>query len=264
MSFRRLLAFAGASIGFVGIIACALGIAAAVWVGVRLDRANDLSFAAVQKSLAAARVLVLRSQDRARELAAEDLGAPLRDWGKLQIRQDLLIRVDDKAQRVAQRLEQAQVWVQTSAESIRSINETLQVIRTVGGVSNADDGATALTAAADRIDELNDRLQQVIETITEIHQQASARLEDSAADEERIPRLTGLANGVSATLRQIETRLGESADRLSERQAGAEQLRVRVHRHIVLAVIGMAMLLAWMAAGQAALCACGWKRSRRG
>ena len=57
---------------------------------------------------------------------------------------------------------------------------------------------------------------------------------------------------------------GEAADRLSERQASAERLRVRVHRHIVLAVVGMVMVLAWMAAGQAVLCAYGWKRSRRG
>ena len=254
-------------LGLLGVIGCAIGIAAAVWVGGRLDRATDRSFAAVQKSLAIARDLVVRSQERAREMAAEDLGGSLREFGKEQISRELVQRADDRAQRMAQRLEQAKVGVETSATSIRTIDQALEPIRAVGGVSADepdDGGGTRLAAAAGRIDDLGVRLERVILTVTDIHQQAATRLEDSAGDAELFPRLTRLADGVSAALRQIETRLGEAADRLTDRQASTEKLRLRVHRHIVLAVVGMAVILAWMAAGQAALCAYGWKRSRRG
>jgi CHASE3 domain sensor protein len=273
MPLRRLVAFAGALLGFLGVIGCAVGMAAALWVGGRLDRANDRSFAAVQRSLTAARDLVVRAQDRAREMAAEDLGGAVRDWGKRAIAPELAARFDARAARVGQRLEQADVWLETSAASVRTIARTMELIGTVGGAGDGDDGnrddERPLAVAADRIGELGARLQQVIATVDDIRRQAApmaaaatARMEDRAREDERIPRLTRLADGVSAALRQIESRLGEAADRLSERQASAERLRVRVHRHIVLAVVGMVMVLAWMGAGQAALCAYGWKRWR--
>ena len=274
MPIRRLLAFAGALLGLLGVIGCAAGMAGACWVGVRLDRANDRSFAAVQTSLAAARELVVRAQDRTRELAAEDLGGAVRDWGKTAIAPELAARFDARAERVGRRLEQADAWVETSAASGRAIAHTLELIGAVGGARAGDgngdddgDDGRSLAAAADRIGELGARLQQAIATVEEIRRQAAevaaaaaVRLEDRAREGERIPRLTRLADGVTAALRQIEARLGEAADRLTERQASAERLRVRVHRHIVLGVVAGMLVLAWMAAGQAALCAYGWKR----
>src|SRR3954468_300287 len=107
MSSKRLLASAVALLGLAGVIGCAAGIASALWVGGRLNRANDRSFAAVQKSLSAAHDLVVRSRDRARELAAEDLGGALRDAAKQQISREVVVRVSERSQRVSQRLEQA-------------------------------------------------------------------------------------------------------------------------------------------------------------
>src|SRR4051794_36105395 len=99
MPIRRLVGLAGALLGLVGVIGCAAGAAGALWVAVRLDRANDRAFAAVQQSLAAARELVVRAQDRAGELAAEELGGAVRDWGKRAVAPELAARFDARAAR---------------------------------------------------------------------------------------------------------------------------------------------------------------------
>jgi hypothetical protein len=71
-----------------------------------------------------------------------------------------------------------------------------------------------------------------------------------------------LTAGVNALIGQIDERLGRVAERLGERRARVEQSRIKARRWIVIAAAGLVILCAWMAAGQLALCAHGWKRWR--
>jgi hypothetical protein len=68
-----------------------------------------------------------------------------------------------------------------------------------------------------------------------------------------------LALRVAATLGEIDARLGESANKLSEVQAKGLHLKSKTHTYIAIAEIGAVLLIAWMAAGQAVLCLHGWK-----
>jgi len=62
---------------------------------------------------------------------------------------------------------------------------------------------------------------------------------------------------------EVDTRLEESAARLSELQTDAQQLKARTSNYILLTIGGCYLLLAWIAAGQSALCMCGWKNCFR-
>jgi hypothetical protein len=253
---KRLGAVLWTLLGTLGMAACVVGIVVAVLVGMRLCRANDRAFAAVDRSLGAARDLVLRAQRRAQETAAEDLGGAVKDWGRQEIGKELVARFDGRAQRAAQGLQQAEGWVQTASASVQGVRQTLDVI---GAVGNGIADGTLVDAAADLMAELNERLDKAIETIESVRQRA-ASLVGEGPRQERIASLMTLIAVADALIAQIEERLGRAAERLEERRARVEQARVRTRRWIVIATAGVAVVFSWMAAGQAALGAYGWRR----
>jgi hypothetical protein len=253
---KRLGAVLCTSLGIVGMGACVIGIVIAVLVGRRLWRANDRAFAAVDRSLAAARDLVLRAQRRAQESSAEDLGGAIRDWGRAEVGKELVARFEERAQRAAQGLQQAEGWVQTASASVQGVRQTLDVI---GAVGNGIADGTLLDAAADLMADLNERLDKAIEAIENVRQRAAA-LVDEGPRQERIASLMKLTAVADALIGQIDERLGRVAERLSERRAQVEQARIRTRRWIVMAAAGVAIVFAWMAAGQVALGAYGWRR----
>jgi hypothetical protein len=257
MSTRRSLALAVALLGVVGTTACVVAMTAAIWGPLRLSRANDRAVAAVDGSLARAGDLVARARERIRAVGGEDLADAIRDWGSRRVDQELVERLDARADRARERLEQSQAWIEASAASIRSIAVAFGAIDAMGG----DEDGRVLSAASNLLDDLTTRVQAATEAIATIRQRAASLLEEEAR-QERIEDLQRLAGVVRAAVGQIDGRLGETAERLGERRARLERLRLRTRRWIVTGAIAALLLLAWMAAGQAALCAYGWKRRR--
>ena len=112
---KRVVALLAMFLGFLGVIGCFLG-AYAVWLaGSRLDRANDRVFAIVDRSLAAARDRVLSVQQRVQEskLTTDEIGKHLRDWTAKQGAERVVARleIEGKANKLAQKLQQADVWL---------------------------------------------------------------------------------------------------------------------------------------------------------
>ena len=81
--------------------------------------------------------------------------------------------------------------------------------------------------------------------------------------EEKREQAVQLALRAVATLSEIDSRLGESSDRLSETRNKGQQLKSRTHFYILAARVGLILLIAWMAAGQVSLCRSGWNAYRQ-
>ncbi len=64
------------------------------------------------------------------------------------------------------------------------------------------------------------------------------------------------------TIGEIDTRLEDSVTRLSELRTHAPQLKAKTSAYILVASIACYLLLAWIAAGQAALFQWGWSNRK--
>jgi len=105
-----------------------------------------------------------------------------------------------------------------------------------------------------------------LETSTEMIdgiRERAAEVTAGESREERIDQAVQLTLRVVATLTELDSRLGESADRLLEVQSKAQRQHSKTHRQIVVAKIGVLLLIAWMGIGQAFLFLYGWKSFRR-
>jgi hypothetical protein len=261
MRIRHFLARLAVVLGLLGVVGCVGGMVGGVWFGSRLSRGNDRAFRLVDTSLAAARDRVLKAQRRVSEskISADQVQDAIGNWTKGQVRQEVASRlqVEERAGKLALGLQQAGDWLETAAASVRGLQSTLDLGSSIGVPADGE----LLKPVLGKLADLAGQLRQAQETANDIRDRAAASSEGEPRDD-RIGRAVQMAARVVATLGAIEPGLGEAAQRLSERQARMEQLRVRTHRYIVLGVIVMLLLLSWMAAGQVALCVYGWRNRR--
>jgi DNA-binding transcriptional MerR regulator len=246
------------SLGFLGVITCVAGIAAVWSVGSRLSRANEKVFDAVDKSLAAVRDRVLKTQRRVQELkiTSEDIREGLKDWTRKAASERLASRLEVgvKAEQLVLGLQQADLWLEMSGASIQGVQQALEM----GSSMGAPIDPALVDPLLEKLAGLRSQLKQATETVDGIRMRA-AEMADGAPLEERIDQVVKLALRVAATLGEIDARLGESANKLSEVQAKGLHLKSKTHTYIAIAEIGAVLLIAWMAAGQAVLCLHGWK-----
>jgi hypothetical protein len=83
-------------------------------------------------------------------------------------------------------------------------------------------------------------------------------------DAERQARALKMLGRAVLMITEADTRLEDGVTRLSEIRTDAQQLQARINHYILLTAIGCYVVLAWIAAGQIALCACGYKALRNG
>jgi hypothetical protein len=83
------------------------------------------------------------------------------------------------------------------------------------------------------------------------------------SEENRLSRVFELLGNTELTAGAIDTRLEDTANRLSQMQADAQQLKASTSNYILVTAIGGYLIFAWIAAGQAALCLFGWKNCSR-
>ena len=105
------------------------------------------------------------------------------------------------------------------------------------------------------------QLAEVTEFVEKIQEQTAA-LSDEEPREERIGRAVKLTLRVIATLNSVVSRLERFATRLLETHKNLQALKIKTIRWIWVVTIAVAILIAWMAAGQVALSWLAWKRMR--
>ena len=262
MLFKRPLALFVLSLGFLGVIACVAGVAAVWSVGSRLSRTNENVFDAVDKSLVAVRDRVLKTQRRVQELkiTSEDIRESLKNWTRKAASERLTSRlaVREKAEKLELGLQQVDLWLEMSGASIQGVQQALELGSSMGAPVDSE----FVDPLLEKFASIRSQLKQATETVDGIRMR-TAEIADDATLEERIDQAVQLALRVLVTLGEIDSRLGESANKLSEVQTKGQYLKSKTHSFIVIAQIAAVLLIAWMAAGQASLCLHGWKDYRR-
>jgi chromosome segregation ATPase len=258
MLFKRIAWLLALASGFLGVAACMVGVYAAWSLASRLERTNDKVFAMIDKGLASAQDRVRSVQERVKEskITSTEIGQGLRDWGTRRAKEGLASRleIETRAVKLAGLLQTADSWLETSAESIRSVQQLLELGNSIG----APVDPASLEEVFENIISLRSTLQQTEGTVDGIREFAANKEVDS--EENRISRVTRLLGRILLTIGEIDTRLERSVMRLSELQTDARKLNATTSAYILVTTIGCYVLLAWTAAGQAVLCLWGWKK----
>ncbi len=249
-------------IGVAGVAVCVFAGVVVGRTAVRLVDANQRVFDRVDVALAAGRERVLDVQKRVQDskITTEDVRRGVENWARREGSQRLASRpeVDLTIDRLASGLEQAGSWLEVSGTSLQAAQQILDLARSMGASAEP----TLLDPLLDRLAGLRRQITQSTETVGAIRE----RVDRAAAGEtleDRVSRLAQLTLRVVATLSEIDTRIGDFADRFTDARARSRDLEHRTHRYIVRNTIYGLLLIAWMAVGQIFLARHGWTRYRR-
>ncbi len=233
-----------------------LGAAAVVVVwctSSRLSQVNENIFTRVDKSLAAARDRVLGAQKRVQEskITAEDIGESIKNLTRKESSERLASRLEleRRIEQLTASLRQVDLWLELSSASVQGGQQAFEIASSLG----AHVDTSMLEPLLERLDALQRQLKQSTETIDTIRERLS-KIGEGKISDERINQVTQLVLRIVATLSQMDSRLGEFADRLVDTQAGGERLKSKTRIYIITALIGATLIIVWMAAGQISLC----------
>jgi hypothetical protein len=262
MLLTRVVGSLALALGLLGVAACAGG-AYGIWrVAGRLHQANDKAFDAVDRGLRAVedRVPVVQQRVRDSKLTTAEIDEAVRSRAGKKIQERIVteLGIERRVETLSERLQTADIWLEASADTVRDVRRVMELGNGLG--ANVD------PASADEVLEqlasLRGRLQQA-EQAVEVVRGLSARGEGESV-EDRLARLANLLARILLTLSDVDRRLDGFMARLSEVRADAQQFKVRTDNYILLGSLVCYGILAWAAAGQAALCGLGWRRLRRG
>jgi hypothetical protein len=257
MLFKRTLALLALAVGFLGIIASMAGGYSVSMVGSRLDQANERLFMALDNGFSSAQVRVRGVQTRLREskISAGEIAQNIRDWGAGKAKERLVpaVEIENRADKLAGRLQTVNQWLEIAMESIRGMQQMLDL----GALFGAPVDRVSLENVLEELMSIQGKLQETEQSINGVHEFMLNRMDES--EENRFSRVVKLLSRTELAVGAIDTRLEASLSRLSQIQTDAQQLKARIGNYILLATIGGYLILAWIAVGQVALCKCGWK-----
>ncbi len=162
------------------------------------------------------------------------------------------LEIENQAEKLAGHFHTADLWLETSAESIQSVQQILELVNSNGALL----GPASFEEVLERIASLRSTLQQIEQTVDGIREFAADK--EGESEDNRLSRVSKLLGRILATIGEIDTRLENAVTRLSELQIQAGQLKATTSTYILVASVACYVVLAWIAAGQAALCRVGW------
>ena len=223
----------------------------------RLDRTNKKVFVAIDKGLASAQDRVREVQERVREskIGTSEIVAKLRDWraSKAEERLASAVAIKSRVEKTVARLQTADQLLQKSTESIGGIQQVLEWVALIGVPTDAISPEKVL----EKLTSTQSKLREIESSINGIGEFTVNRVGES--EENRLSRVFELLGNTELTAGAIDARLEDTANRLSQMQADARQLKARMSHYILFTTIGGYLVFAWIAVGQAALCLFGWK-----
>jgi hypothetical protein len=258
---NKFLNVLAAIFGVLGVVICIAAILVVFFFTARLDRANEVVFGIVDNSFVAVRERVVGAQEAIQEAAITtgDIRQGLTDVARKETGERLASRlqIEKTTEKLARGLDQADVWLEMSDASIQSIQQILVMGKSLGAPVDTEFVAPLL----EKLNALRVRLKETTDAVDDISQRAAGIKEDEPINE-RVEQALELLVRVVATLTELDSRLGESADKLAELQADGQQLKARTDWYILLAKLGSYLLIAWMAVGQVFMCRYGAKQLR--
>lgn len=245
--------FVTLSLGCIGVVVCIVGILGVWLLGSRLNRVTENVFARIDSSLVVVRGKVVGTGQRVRaaKISSEDIEQSLKNWTKKEVGDRLTVQlgIEEKTERLASSLQQADHWLEFSESSLQLVKQALEL-------GNAT-GAPIETKSADRLlEELASLRVQLTEAsdLLERIRARTAKADEEKSFKEKIDQAVRLALRVIATLSSIDSRLGDFGNELSQTQTKARNLKIKTMRWISVTKIGITLLILWMAAGQISLC----------
>src|ERR1700733_12683568 len=122
--------------GLLGIVVCAAAAVAVWFTSSRLSQANEIIFARIEKSLAAARDRVLGAQKRVQEskIATEDIGESVKNWARKESSERLAsrLKLEKRAEQLEASLQEAGLWLELSGTSIEGVQQVLEIASSLG------------------------------------------------------------------------------------------------------------------------------------
>ena len=147
--------------------------------------------------------------------------------------------------------------LQKATEAIGGIQHVLEWVALIGVPTDSISPEKVL----EKLTSTQGKLREIENSINGIGEFTVNRVGES--DENRLSRVFQLLANTELTAGAIDARLEDRANRLSQMQADAQELKARISHSILFMTIGSYVVFAWIAVGQAALCLFGWKNYSR-
>jgi flagellin-like hook-associated protein FlgL len=249
---KRVLRLLALSFGLLGLVGCSLALVGAWRVGARLRQASEVFFEKVESTVVVIQSRVVQTRERleASKVTADGMAQSLKDWTRREAVERVALRLDaeEKTERLASVLQEADHWLELSESSVELMQRALSMASSAG--------APADPAAVDGLIEemalLRTKLAEATDFVTRIRD-CTAEKSGAKPLDQRIKQAAELAVRVAVTLGTIDARLDKFADRLTQMQENSRELRVKTLRRIWLGTIAVVLLVLWMGAGQVAL-----------
>ena len=202
---KRVAAFLALVLGLLGVVACCAGVYAVWLVGSRLERANETVFAAIDRGLAAVedRVRGVRQRVAESKITTSEVTQKLREWTTKKGKDRLVARfeVESRTEKLAGNLHMADVWLGTSAESVRDTQRLLELGQRLG--AGAD--PASLDEVLERLLCARGKLQEAERAVVELREFATGNVGES--EESRLARAAKILARILVTLGEVEPRL---------------------------------------------------------
>jgi hypothetical protein len=262
MSFHRVVGFVALAFGIVGLAGCAAG-AYGVWLAwSRLDRVNDRVFDAIDRGLGVVqdRVPVVRQRVRDAKVTTAEITEAVRTRTAKKVQDHVVtqLEVERRIETLSGRLQAADLRLDASTDAVLDVRELIELGESLGAAVNPASSDELLELLAS----LRGTVQEAERAVEEIRRFVAPGPEESFGD--RSARVAKTLARILLTLSDVDRRLDDFAARLSEVRTGARRSQARTSRYILWGSVVCYGLLTWVAAGQAALSRCGWRRRRRG
>ncbi len=201
------------SLGSLGIVVCLVSIVLAWFAGNRLGRATESLFGSAERALIAVqqRVVHAHEQVAAATEAAADIEKSLLGWKNREAtqRQVLLQDVTEKTERLASRLQQADLGLQVGESSLGLVREML----TSGTMAIPPEKTAVLDHLIEELASLRAHLTKASDVVDRIRQRLTDPISESLAAgiEQGLP----FTRRIAAKLSSINARVGIVEERLS-------------------------------------------------
>jgi hypothetical protein len=255
MTVPRFIAW---SFGALGTLLCVAGILGVWYVESRINRAQkqvfervDQAFSRIDSRLIDTQNLVAKSkitiegiQQRMKQLAKEEVG------DRLAAR----FEVETRVQQLAAGLQQAELMLELSHETVQNVRQALEVGDELGFTLNPD----SVDPLLGRIADIKEDLRHAIDTAENLGQYFGEGRDDESTGK-RAEQAATMAARVLATFGNVDSRLTSFRGQLTDAQNMIRQVSEKTQIRMVAVAVCATLLLLWMAAGQ--ICLWRWARS---
>ncbi len=167
------------------------------------------------------------------------------------------VEIKSRVEKNVSRLQTADQLLQKSMDSIGVIRHAREWLVLIGVPADSISPEKVL----EKLTSTQGKLREIERSVDGVGEFTVNRVGE--AEDNRLSRVFEMLGNTELTAGAIDTRLEDSANRLSQMQADAQQLKASISTYILVTTIGGLLVFAWIAAGQAALCLFGWKNCSR-